>query len=103
MNLNSAKVTPEEKVDLCKKYFYLGWLFLPFVWGVNAVWFYPEAFCKPEFPGQSTIKKLVVASGAGALLWGAGLVAWMAVFTANRAEWGAVADRMSFNIPLGQP
>ena len=48
-------------------------------------------------------RKLVVASGAGALVWGAGLVAWMAVFTANRAEWGAVADRMSFNIPLGQP
>ena len=49
MNLNSPKVTPEEKVDLCKKYFYLGWLLFPFAWAVNAVWFYPEAFRKPEF------------------------------------------------------
>ena len=52
MNLESAKVTSEEKVELCKKYFYLGWLALPFVWGINAVWFYKEAFIKPEFPGQ---------------------------------------------------
>ena len=52
MNLESSKVTPEEKVELCKKYFYLGWLALPFVWGINAVWFYKEAFIKPEFPGQ---------------------------------------------------
>ena len=61
MNMDSAKVTSEEKVDLCKKYFYVGCLFLPFVWGVNAVWFYKEAFLKPQFPGQSTIKKLVIA------------------------------------------
>ena len=52
MNLESSKVTNEEKVELCKKYFYLGWLVLPFVWGINAVWFYKEAFIKPEFPGQ---------------------------------------------------
>ena len=59
MNLESPKVTPEEKVELCKKYFYLGWLALPFVWGINAVWFYKEAFIKPEFPGQvNTLKAL---------------------------------------------
>ena len=123
MNLESAKVTSEEKVELCKKYFYLGWLALPFVWGINAVWFYKEAFIKPEFPGQvrvsvylkhtdsskshflfqSTIKKLVIASGFGALVWLVGIIAWMSVFTMNRAEWGAVADRMSFNIPVGTP
>ena len=103
MNLESSKVTPEEKVELCKKYFYLGWLALPFVWGINAVWFYKEAFIKPEFPGQTTIKRLVIASGFGALVWMVGIIAWMSVFTMNRAEWGAVADRMSLNIPVGKP
>ena len=53
--------------------------------------------------GQSTIKKLVLASGVGALLWTVALVTWMTIFTLNRAEWGAIADRMSFNIPLGKP
>ena len=57
MNLESSKVTNEEKVELCKKYFYLGWLVLPFVWGINAVWFYKEAFIKPEFPGQVRLRK----------------------------------------------
>jgi len=103
MNLDSAKVTSEEKVDLCKKYFYVGCLFLPFIWGVNAVWFYKEAFIKPQFPGQSTIRKLVIASFLGALIWTIGLVTWMTIFTLNRAEWGAFADRISFNIPIGKP
>ena len=62
MNLESSKVTPEEKVELCKKYFYLGWLALPFVWGINAVWFYKEAFIKPEFPGQVKICKTLFKS-----------------------------------------
>lgn len=44
MDLSSAKVTPEQKVSLCTKYFYLGFLFLPFLWGVNAAWFFGEAF-----------------------------------------------------------
>lgn len=103
MDLSSKKVTPEDKVDLCKKYFYLGWAFLPFLWGVNAVWFYREAFSKPEFEGQKTIKKLVIMSGVGALVWLVGLITWIAVFTINRADWGATADYMSFNIPLGKP
>lgn len=61
MNLKSPKVTPEEKVDLCKKYFYLGWLLFPFAWAVNAIWFYPEAFRKPEF--QVSHSKIQVKSG----------------------------------------
>ena len=44
MDLSSAKVTPEQKVSLCTKYFYLGFLCLPFLWGVNAAWFFGEAF-----------------------------------------------------------
>ena len=44
MDLSSAKVTPEQKVSLCTKYFYLGFLCLPFLWGVSAAWFFGEAF-----------------------------------------------------------
>ena len=103
MDLQSTKVTPEQKVDLCKTYFYLGFLFLPFVWGINAVWFYREGFKKPEFEGHKMIKKLVIMSFIGALLWTVGLVTWIVIFTLNRAKWGATADYMSFNIPIGQP
>ena len=103
MDLQSAKVSPEQKVDLCKKYFYLGWLFLPFLWGINAVWFYREGFLKPEFEGQKTIRKLVLLSGMGAAVWLVALISWIIIFTLNRADWGATADYMSFNIPIGKP
>ena len=114
MDLSSAKVTPEQKVSLCTKYFYLGFLCLPFLWGVNAAWFFGEAFRsktdqkkqifkgkislsapvdlrskqnvnrKPEFEGQKKIKKLVIWSFAGFLVWSIALVTWIAVFTTNR-------------------
>jgi len=103
MDLSSAKVTPEQKVSLCTKYFYLGFLCLPFLWGVNAAWFFGEAFRKPEFEGQKKIKKLVIWSFGGFLVWSVGLITWIAVFTMNRASWGATADYMSFNIPIGEP
>ena len=53
--------------------------------------------------GQKTIKTLVIFSGVGSLLWLIGLITWMTIFTTRRVEWGAVADYMSFNIPLGTP
>ena len=42
-------------------------------------------FCrKPEFEGQKKIKKLVIWSFGGFLVWSVGLVTWIAVFTMNR-------------------
>ena len=39
---------------------------------------------KPEFEGQKKIKKLVIWSFAGFLVWSIALVTWIAVFTTNR-------------------
>ena len=39
MDLSSPKVSADDKLDLCKKYFYIGFAFLPLLWAVNAVWF----------------------------------------------------------------
>ena len=102
MDLSSPKVTAAEKVDLCRKYFYFGFALLPFLWGVNAVWFFKEAFLvKPEYPEQKELKKLVVISGILALISLTAFVTWVAVFAQYRSEWGATADRLSFNIPTG--
>ncbi len=84
IDLQNLKMSSEEKVSLCKHYFYLGFLCLPFLWGINAAWFFGEAFRKPIFEGQGTIKKLVLMSFIGCLLWTIGLVSWVAVFTINR-------------------
>lgn len=97
----------------------MGFALLPFVWAVNAVWFFSDAFRKPPFNEQRQIKTCkskswsdlpvfglvsdVVCSGLGALLWLMGLGVWVVAFQVNRARWGALADELSFIIPLGMP
>lgn len=34
-----------------------GFAFLPFLWCVNAIWFFAEAFRKPPYDEQKEIKK----------------------------------------------
>ena len=34
-----------------------GFACLPFLWTVNAIWFFKEAFFRPEFEGQSKMKQ----------------------------------------------
>lgn len=75
--MDLAKVPNERKLYLCKWYFkgsgliisgagififnfytiLAGLLFLPFVWIVNLVWFFNEAFRKPAYQEQKEIKK----------------------------------------------
>jgi presenilin enhancer 2 len=102
MDLNSAKVTDSDKLALCRKYFYLGFAMLPFLWAINSVWFFKEGFVrKPEFPEQPQIKRFVIMSGIGSLTFLTVLITWFAVFVNLRADWGELGDRLSFNIPTG--
>lgn len=34
-----------------------GFFMLPFVWTINAFWFFDEAFFKAAYPEQTTIRK----------------------------------------------
>ncbi|ENN78012.1 gamma-secretase subunit pen-2 [Dendroctonus ponderosae] len=101
--MDLSKVPNEKKLALCRQYFKVGFALLPLVWAVNALWFFGEAFRKPPFSEQRQIRKYVVCSGLGALLWLLGVGAWVVVFQVNRARWGAMADQLSFIIPLGMP
>lgn len=74
--MDLAKVPGERKLYLCQWYFrgnlisrfayqfcnfffviVAGFAFLPFLWAVNAIWFFPEAFRRPEYDEQKQIKK----------------------------------------------
>ncbi|XP_046382488.1 gamma-secretase subunit pen-2 [Ischnura elegans] len=101
--MDLSKLKNDKKLYLCKWYFQAGFLLLPFLWCVNAIWFFREAFWKPPYEEQKQIKKYVILSFIGALIWTIALVAWIVTFQTHRAEWGAVADRMSFIIPTGMP
>ncbi|KAG7176556.1 gamma-secretase subunit pen-2-like [Homarus americanus] len=98
-----AKLPNERKLTLCRKYYMAGFAFLPFMWAINAIWFLNEAFWAPPYPEQKQIRRYVIVSGVGALLWLVGLISWVVVFQQNRSVWGATADYMSFIIPKGVP
>ena len=55
--MDLRKTTNEEKVKLSRLYFYGGFVFLPFLWFVNSVWFFREAFFKETFEGQAEVRK----------------------------------------------
>ncbi|CAB3233458.1 unnamed protein product [Arctia plantaginis] len=100
MDLN--RLPNDEKLQLCKWYFKVGCLLLPFVWAVNAVWFFRDAFMKPQYEEQKEIKKYVVMSGCGAIAWGLILGVWILIFQLQRVSWGATGDALSFIVPLGR-
>ncbi|EDW91660.1 gamma-secretase subunit pen-2 [Drosophila mauritiana] len=99
--MDISKAPNPRKLELCRKYFFAGFAFLPFVWAINVCWFFTEAFHKPPFSEQSQIKRYVIYSAVGTLFWLIVLTAWIIIFQTNRTAWGATADYMSFIIPLG--
>lgn len=53
--------------------------------------------------GLATIRRYVLMSAAGALLWAIGITTWVVIFQVNRVAWDEWGDQISFNIPRGIP
>lgn len=51
----------------------------------------------------ASIRKYVIFSAMGTLIWTAALVSWITIYQVNRASWGEFGDSISFNIPRGIP
>ncbi|KAK6168512.1 hypothetical protein SNE40_021028 [Patella caerulea] len=100
--MDLRRVQNEEKLNLCRKYYIGGFALLPFLWCINSVWFFNEAFRKPQFDEQKQIKTYVIRSMIGTLIWIAIMITWVVIFQLNRSKWGATADYMSFIIPKGE-
>ncbi|XP_018344686.1 PREDICTED: gamma-secretase subunit pen-2 [Trachymyrmex septentrionalis] len=101
--MDLSKIPNEKKLYLCKWYFRAGFALLPFLWAVNAVWFSKEAFIAPPYEEQKQIKRYVIFSAIGAVIWTAALLAWIIIFQTQRAVWGEFADSISYIIPTGIP
>lgn len=101
--MNLERVSNEEKLNLCRKYYLGGFAFLPFLWLVNIFWFFREAFLAPAYTEQSQIKGYVWRSAVGFLFWVIILATWITIFQIYRPRWGALGDYLSFTIPLGTP
>jgi len=101
--MDLRKVSDEDKLTLCKKYYYGGFALLPFLWLINGVWFFKHAFMRTSFPQQKQMRQYVIRSLIGSLLWAIGLISWIAIFQMNRVKWGVQGDDLSFVIPKGRP
>ncbi|KAK7868509.1 hypothetical protein R5R35_001916 [Gryllus longicercus] len=101
--MDLSKMKNDRKLYLCRWYFYAGFACLPFLWCVNFVWFFSEAFRKPSYEEQKQIRKYVIVSGIGGLLWIIAITTWVVIFQTHRAAWGEAADKISFIIPAGIP
>ncbi|EUB59824.1 Gamma-secretase subunit pen-2 [Echinococcus granulosus] len=91
-----------DRLRICKIYFFAGIAFLPFLWLVNVVWFFRDAFFGPPSNTRKKFQLYVALSFIGALIWIVGLVAWSIVYHQKRISWGYLGDRLSFNIPPGE-
>uniref|UniRef100_A0A2K5JEJ4 Gamma-secretase subunit PEN-2 n=1 Tax=Colobus angolensis palliatus TaxID=336983 RepID=A0A2K5JEJ4_COLAP len=70
--MNLERVSNEEKLNLCRKYYLGGFAFLPFLWLVNIFWFFREAFLVPAYTEQSQIKGCESRRGKRGSLGGKG-------------------------------
>ena len=98
--MNLERVSPEEKVKLCRKYFYVGFFALPVVWLVNAMWFFKDAFINKDPPPM--LRRYVIYSAIGSLAWIILMVSWISCYQSLRPDWGAFGDYISFNVPRGE-
>ncbi|VDO69992.1 unnamed protein product [Onchocerca flexuosa] len=98
--MDLKKMSNEDKVILCRRYFYIGFALLPLVWIVNAVWFFKSAFIDKS-PVQKTIRRYVLYSIIGASIWVLALIVWEIFFQLERAKGLEWTDRLSFVFPVG--
>lgn len=101
--MDLKRIANEDKLDLCRKYYLGGFALLPFLWFVNSVWFFREAFLKEPYDQQKQIRTYVIRSMIGTVIWIAIITTWVTIFQLYRADWGETADRISFIIPKGIP
>ncbi|KAL5269981.1 hypothetical protein ACHWQZ_G003453 [Mnemiopsis leidyi] len=98
--MNLRRASPEEKINVCRKYFLAGLPLLPWVWIVNVLWFWREA-TKPDHIPE--VRKYVMYSAIGALAYLTVFGTWVGVYQSQRVAWGALGDRISIFVPDGEP
>jgi len=96
-----AKKTPEERLNICRKYYLGGFACLPLLWFINAIWFYKQAFKVEPFPQQQEIRKYVIRSFLGTLVWIGIIITWTIVFQLLRTKMGPAGDYLTFVLPRG--
>ncbi|CAF1234031.1 unnamed protein product [Adineta ricciae] len=95
------KKSPEERLNICRKYYLGGFAFLPLLWLINAIWFYKQAFKVEPYPQQAQIRTYVIRSAIGTLAWLLIITIWNVLFQVFRTKMGPAGDYLTFVVPRG--
>eukprot|EP00117_Sycon_ciliatum_P009743 scpid93035/ scgid11912/ Gamma-secretase subunit PEN-2; Presenilin enhancer protein 2 homolog len=98
--VNLGKLSKEEKIKICRTYWLVGLALLPLVWIINVVWFFKEAFLRSDYLPE--VRSYVIRSLVGAIVYMAGIIAWIAIYQTNRQDWGEAAWKLALVIPNGK-
>ncbi|XP_002732039.1 gamma-secretase subunit PEN-2-like [Saccoglossus kowalevskii] len=101
--MDLKRVANPDKLDLCRTYYKGGFFCLPFLWIVNFIWFFKDAFIKEEFPQQKQMRTYIIHSAIGSVVWLAIIASWVVVYQIYRPIWQPFADYIAFIIPKGIP
>lgn len=86
------------------KHLSIGGIFaLPLLWLVNFVWFFKQAFIRPQFDEQKQIRYYLGGSLIGFIIYTVPIVTWAVYFQNHRLELGDWGKSISFITPAGQP
>jgi presenilin enhancer 2 len=112
-----AKKSPEERLNICRKYYLGGFAFLPLLWLINTIWFYKQAFKVEPFPQQAEIRKCkyknsfliflmnfvldVIRSAVGTFVWLIIIIIWTVMFQVFRTKMGPAGDYLTLVVPRG--
>ncbi|KAL1925607.1 uncharacterized protein VTP21DRAFT_490 [Calcarisporiella thermophila] len=98
-SLKLDRLSAREIHTLARRYFFAGFIFLPFLWLVNVIYLWPTL--KREDVRLMGVKKYLICSMVGVAFWAIALAIWYGLFVSNRVQWGASADTITVIIPKG--
>ncbi len=105
-------LSEQEQVSIAKKMFIGGFIFLPWLWLCNIL-FFREYMNKQNAPPavkfctqrsfESVLYYLdVKASLLGFLVYTSAFLVWLITYLVSRNSWGATGDQISLVIPNGE-
>ncbi|XP_065827249.1 gamma-secretase subunit PEN-2-like [Oscarella lobularis] len=99
--MDISRASRDEKLQICRKYYRWGFFCLPFIWLVNFVWFFKDAFRKSN--PDKEIRKYLLRSISGVGIWIVVWTTWIVIYQKKRASWGGFGDGLSVTVPGGVP
>jgi len=91
-------LSEQQQINIAKKMFIGGFLFLPWLWLCNIL-FFREYVNKQTAP--PAVKFYVKGSLLGFLVYTSGFLIWLISYLVSRQSWGATGDQISLVIPNG--